>query len=101
VRYIRTERARNDYARLRADEKDRLKEAVRLMNDAFNQRGDQQIPTWPKQLRIKSVQGAKGIWEMTWTWPDGRATFEYVDLGDEGLAILWRRIGGHEIFRDP
>lgn len=71
------------------------------MNDAYDQRGGQQLPIWPKQLRVKSVEGPRGIWELTCNWPDGRATLEYADLGDEGLAILWRRIGGHEFFRGP
>jgi hypothetical protein len=57
---------------------------------------------WPASLRIKSVQGARGIWEMTWsfTGPDGRATFEWIEV-EGGLAIRWRRIGGHEIFGRP
>ena len=39
---------------------------------------------------------------MTWSFsgPDGRATFEYFDVDDE-LAIRWRRIGGHAIFKTP
>jgi hypothetical protein len=38
---------------------------------------------------------------MTWA-DDGRATFEY---GSEQLLgethIIWRRIGGHEILKNP
>ena len=52
-------------------------------------------------LRIKRVQGYQGVWEMTWA-PDGRATFHYgteVRLGTP--HIVWRRIGTHEIFREP
>ena len=57
---------------------------------------------WPASLRGKSVEGARGIMEMTWsfTGPDGRATFEWVDL-EGALAVRWRRIGGHSIFREP
>lgn len=57
---------------------------------------------WPKKLRVWRVEGAPGIWEMTWSLsgPDGRATFEWVELDGE-RAIRWRRAGGHEIFRDP
>ena len=55
----------------------------------------------PAGLRVKGVQGAKGVFEMTWA-PDGRATFEY---GPEKIPgqphIIWRRIGGHEIFGRP
>lgn len=57
---------------------------------------------WPKRLRIKPVQGTKGILEMTWSFagPDGRATFQLVTIGGE-LRIRWRRVGGHAIFRSP
>jgi hypothetical protein len=48
------------------------------------------------------VEGAPGIFEMTWSVarPDGRATFEWTVI--EGvLGLRWRRIGGHRIFREP
>jgi hypothetical protein len=52
-------------------------------------------------LRVRGVQGADGVFEMTWA-PDGRATFQY---GEELIAgkphIIWRRIGTHDIFRRP
>lgn len=54
-----------------------------------------------KGLRVKGVQGAAGIFEMTWA-PDGRATFRYgqpVRAGDP--HIVWRRVGTHEIFSQP
>jgi hypothetical protein len=57
---------------------------------------------WPRSLRVKSVQGAPGILEMTWSFasPDGRATFELVTVNGE-LRCRWRRVGGHEVFRTP
>lgn len=57
---------------------------------------------WPKSLRIKSVQGAPGVLEMTWSFasPDGRATFELVTIDGE-LRCRWRRIGDHGVFRSP
>ena len=46
-----------------------------------------------KGLRVKGVQGAKGIFEMTWA-DDGRATFEYGDEVIEGEPqVVWRRNG--------
>lgn len=52
-------------------------------------------------LRVKRVQGADGVWELTWA-PDGRATWEY---GEEILAgephIIWRRVGTHSVFDTP
>ncbi len=54
-----------------------------------------------KVLRVKGVQGAAGIVEMTWA-DDGRATFQYGDAVVEGEPhIIWRRIGTHDIFKQP
>jgi hypothetical protein len=55
------------------------------------------------QLRVKQVQSAPGTWEMTWSWnPDGRATFEYGQPQRPGERhVIWRRIGGHEVFHNP
>ncbi|MGH8888108.1 MAG: hypothetical protein ACRDYX_23760 [Egibacteraceae bacterium] len=52
-------------------------------------------------LRVKGVQGADGVYEMTWA-PDGRATFEYGDPVRAGEPhVVWRRVGTHRIFRAP
>lgn len=56
---------------------------------------------WPVGLRVKSVANTPGVWEMTWSKnnPDGRATFQWITIDGEP-AIKWRRVGGHEIFKD-
>lgn len=52
-------------------------------------------------LRVKRVMGTASVWEMTWA-PDGRATFEYGDEQRPGEThVLWRRVGTHDIFRNP
>ena len=52
-------------------------------------------------LRVKAVQGAPGIFEMTWA-PDGRATFQYGNSVVEGQPhIVWRRVGTHAILSRP
>lgn len=53
-------------------------------------------------MRVKPVQRATGVWEMTWSMkrPDGRATWEWVQLDGEA-AIRWRRIGDHSILGSP
>lgn len=54
-----------------------------------------------KSLRVKKMEGADGIWELTWA-PDGRATFEYGEPVKDGHPhIRWRRVGTHEIFKRP
>lgn len=52
-------------------------------------------------LRVKGVRGASPILEMTWA-PDGRATFifgEELKIGEP--HVIWRRVGTHDVFRNP
>ncbi|MCL2788169.1 MAG: hypothetical protein FWD59_06695 [Micrococcales bacterium] len=52
-------------------------------------------------LRVKGIQGAGGVFEMTWS-PNGRATFSYgPQLRPGNPHIIWRRIGTHDIFTRP
>jgi hypothetical protein len=52
-------------------------------------------------LRVKGVQGAEGIFEMSWA-PDGRATFSYGEEQRPGEPhIIWRRVGTHSILKNP
>jgi hypothetical protein len=52
-------------------------------------------------LRVKGVRGTPGVFELTWA-RDGRATFEYGKSVRTGEShIRWRRIGTHEILREP
>ena len=52
-------------------------------------------------LRVKRVQGAEEILELTWA-KDGRATFQYSDELRAGEAhIIWRRVGTHDILKEP
>ncbi|MGW2331635.1 hypothetical protein ACWC5C_38620 [Streptomyces sp. NPDC001700] len=52
-------------------------------------------------LRIKGVQCAPGVYELTWA-PDGRATWSYGRERVRGARhIVWHRIGTHTIFTGP
>jgi hypothetical protein len=54
------------------------------------------------RLRVKAVQGTTGIIEVTWDMPNGRATFNFEKPRRAGEAhIHWRRIGGHDILKQP
>ncbi len=79
---------------------------VRVVSEEFHPACERYVADpstpWPRGLRVKRVQGHPGVWEMTWSFagPDGRATFEWVEIEGEP-AVRWRRIGGHEIFGRP
>ena len=52
-------------------------------------------------LRVKSVQTRRGVFELTWA-PDGRATFSFgSSRHDDDPHIIWRRVGTHEVLRNP
>lgn len=58
-------------------------------------------PTFPPGLRVKRVEGASGVWEMSFA-PDGRATFAYGREVARGEPhVVWRRIGDHSILKNP
>lgn len=101
MKYQRSDSFVADYARLSARERELFKAAVRAMNEAYA-RAMTWPPVWPAALRISRMRGHLAIWEMTWSFagPDGRATFEIIDLNGDP-AIRWRRIGGHRIFEEP
>lgn len=51
--------------------------------------------------RVNAPQVNVAVWEMTFA-PDGRATFHYGEAPVDGhVHIIWRRIGTHDIFRNP
>ena len=102
MKFERTERFKADWQRLSADERLLVRRAVDRFRAAAVAYRQDPGAGWPNALRVKPVHGAPGIWEMTWSFsgPDGRATFEWMDLAGEP-AVRWRRIGGHEVFREP
>ncbi|MGI8524195.1 MAG: hypothetical protein ACR2K3_12935 [Nocardioides sp.] len=92
-----------DYRRLKREHAVAFKTVVRekfaLACDAHAK--DPTTP-WPASLRVKSVRAAPGVLEMTWSFasPDGRATFELVTV-DGDLRCRWRRVGDHDVFKNP
>jgi len=57
---------------------------------------------WPKSLRFERMQNTDGICAVTWSFsgPDGRATFQFSEIDGEP-CLIWRRIGHHDIYRQP
>ena len=99
-----------DWSRLSTDERRMFKQAVREFSDACDRFVVDRRTAWPSALRVKKVQGAAGVFEMTWSFsgPDGRATWEWVsvDVEENGVtvrhpAVRWRRLGTHRILTNP
>lgn len=89
-------RFRADFRRLSREQQAAFLAAVALfVEDLQSGRGLR------KGLRVKGVKGAAGVFELTWA-DDGRATFQYGESVREGEAhVIWRRIGTHDIFKQP
>ncbi len=84
-----------DWDDLARDEKQRSRRAVEKFV------ADLSAGSFRPGLRIKGLEVTDGIFEMTWA-PDGRATFEFGDELHAGEPhIIWRRVGGHDIFVEP
>ena len=86
MQLLLTERFRQAYSSLEAADQDRVKKALRLMTE------DLRYPS----LRVKKIQGTKGIWEARASW-SLRITFQI----EEGSMLL-RNVGQHdEALRNP
>jgi hypothetical protein len=94
--YLTLPRFQKDLDQLSADDKERFRQAVARFIEDLKRGG-----AFRPGLRIRGVQGAPGIYEMTWA-PDGRATFHYGEPIKEGERhVVWRRVGTHAILSAP
>jgi len=102
VKFQRSEQFRREFAQLSDREQRLFLAAVRAINEAWARHRGPGLPPWPAALRMRPMTGRSGIWEMTWSFagPDGRATFELVEIDGEP-AIRWRRIGTHANYGQP
>ncbi len=103
MRFIWSDAFAGDWRRLSDAERALFRTVVRdSFHPACERRRVDPTAPWPAKLRVRAVERAPRIWEMTWSFSgrDGRATFEWVSIGSEP-GIRWRRIGGHAIFGEP
>ncbi len=103
MKYETTPAFDGDYRRLKPEHLKAFREAVRTkFIPACDALIADPAAIWPKSLRVKPVQGAPGVLEMTWSFasPDGRATFELLTIDGE-LRCRWRRVGDHDVFKSP
>jgi hypothetical protein len=93
--YQRLSRFDQDFAALTREERERFIAALEKFV------ADLRRGRFRAGLRVRGIEGAPGIFDMTWA-PDGRATFEYRPEVKPGEPhIIWRRVGGHDVFAAP
>lgn len=90
----RTARFDRDWAALSQEDRARFRVAVGHFV------ADLPTPSFRPGLRVKRVQGTANVYELTWA-PDGRATLQFGAPGEHGPHVIWRRVGRHEILREP
>ena len=102
MKYEVTASFKADSDRLSERERRLFRRLLPAFNEACERIAADPAATFPASLRVKDVERAPGILEMTWSFagPDGRATFEWVTI-EGSRGVRWRRIGGHAIFRKP
>jgi muconolactone delta-isomerase len=94
--YETTRQFARDYQSLTEDQRAAFRAAVRKFVEDLERGG-----AFRRSLRVKGVQGAAGIFEMTWA-DNGRATFQYGNPIRRGeVHVIWRRCGTHEVFSAP
>lgn len=93
---------KGDWSRLSDNERRLFRDVLPTFNEACDRIAADAATRFPASLRVKDIENAPGILEMTWSFsgPDGRATFEWVTIEDT-RGVRWRRIGGHAIFKKP
>ncbi|EHM31536.1 hypothetical protein SPW_0062 [Streptomyces sp. W007] len=89
-----------DHRRLTPEQRHRFRQAVTAFVHDLRAGGH-----FRAGLRIKRVQRASGVYEITWSMgsgPAGRATWEYGPERRPGTPhVIWRRIGSHDILTGP
>jgi hypothetical protein len=102
VKYAVLDSFKADYRRLSTSEQDLFRTALRDFIAACDRYAIDPSTAWPASLRVKGIENAPGVLEMTWSFsgPDGRATFEWIQIEGQ-LAVRWRRLGDHAIFKNP
>ena len=84
--YQRLPRFVRDYQQLTGDQRAAFRRSVAQFVEDLKAR------RFRKGLRVKGVEGAPGVFELTWA-ADGRATFSFGEEVNAGQAhVIWRRV---------
>lgn len=95
---------RQDYRRLRPDQRALFKRALRDFIRVLREWENEQrpgIPVFPAHLGVKPMVNQRTvIWEFRWA-ADGRCTWKYGGAQPGRIHVIWRRIGTHAIYEAP
>jgi hypothetical protein len=103
VKYRSLESFRSDFRRFPAEHQQMFLQVLcEFFLPAIEAGSFSGAPPWPRRLRIHRISNTE-IYSLTWNFasPDGRATFHLDKVGDGESLLVWRRIGGHAIYRNP
>jgi len=88
---------KREYRRLTPEQQARFRAAVAKLVAALKQTP----PALLGDPLVHPLAGHRGVYELRFA-PDGRATFTFGAAVREGQPhIIWRRIGTHDVLREP
>ena len=94
MRYRRTSTFKKCFHDLPDDIQRAAKESFKLFKD-------NPIPPYHPSLRIRKMKGYPGVWEGHVTRDYVFTLHEELDPGTEETVIVFRKIGKHDIYRNP
>jgi len=102
VKFEFTQSFLGDRDRLSADELRIVRDVLPSFVAACDRLALDPTAKWPASLRVTGVEGAPGIFEITFNFagPDIRATFEWTVIAG-ARVVRWHRIENHTIFKNP
>lgn len=101
MQFYFTEKFKRDYKKLKSEHTNQFENVFESFMDELENHLANKSPM-PAKYRFKILRQSDGVMAMTWSdsRPAGRATFHIEEHSGEPV-LVWRRIGTHDIYREP